>query len=300
MPAIGAGVDTSFGVEGEPRDPDAMVFVNDVTDGYFEVTGTKLLLGRDFGPQDSAGSTPVAIINDTVVRRYFGSRNPVGQRVRAGIRGVVEIVGVVATTKYQSLRENDSPIIYVHALQNPDMGAALNLVVKTTGDPLATGLSVRRVVQDIAPVRVTAPMTLSSEIDRSLVEERLITRVLGMFAFLATLLAAAGLYGVLAYSTTRRTAEIGIRFALGATRGDVLWPIVMESAKLAVAGIAIGVPAALALTRLLSNVLYGVAPTDARILGAVALCLLAVALIAAFVPAWRASRINPLVALRYE
>ncbi len=299
MPAIGAGVDASFEVEGRPRDPDASVYVNDVTDGYFAATGTKLLLGRDFGPQDNAGSTPVAIVNETVMRRYFGGRNPIGQRVRVVLRGVVEIVGVVATTKYQSLRENESPIIYAHAFQSRETGD-LSLVVKIADDVVPTALSVRHVAQDIAPVRVAAPVTLSSQIDRALVEERLIARVLGVFAFLATLLAAAGLYGVLAYSTTRRTGEIGIRLALGATRSAVLWPIVAESAKLAAAGIAIGVPATLALARLLANVLYGVAPTDARVLGAVALCLLGVALIAAFVPAWRASRVNPLVALRYE
>jgi ABC-type antimicrobial peptide transport system permease subunit len=124
--------------------------------------------------------------------------------------------------------------------------------------------------------------------------------VLGVFALLAVGLAAAGLYGVLAYSTTRRTGEIGIRLALGATRSAVLWPILAEAAKLAALGIAIGLPAALALTRLLSNLLYGVTPTDVRVLGAVVLCLYGVALIAASVPAWRASRVNPLVALRYE
>jgi putative ABC transport system permease protein len=300
VPAIGAGVNTSFGVEGQPRDPEAMAFINDVTQGYFEVTGTKLLRGRDFGPQDGAGSTRVAIINETIARRYFGTGNPIGQRVRAGIRGgVLEIVGVVATAKYESLTEADSPIVYVHALQSADEGA-LSLVVRTAGDPLATGLLVRRSVQELAPVRVAPPVTLSSQIDRALVEERLIARVLGAFAILAVVLAAAGLYGVLAYSTTRRTAEIGIRMALGATRGAVLWPIVAESGKLAAVGIAIGIPAALALTRLLSNLLYGVTPTDARVLGAVVLCLLVVALSAALVPAWRASRVNPLVALRYE
>lgn len=301
MPVISAGVDTSFAVEGQPRDPDATVGVNDVTDGYFDVTGTKLLRGRDFGPQDGPRSPPVAIINDILARRYFGTGNPIGQRVHAGIRGVVEIVGVVATTKYRSLRESDSPIIYVHAFQRASANVGgLNLVVKAAGDPISMGLSVRRAIQDMAPVRVTPPVTLSSQIDRTLIQERLIARVLGVFALLAIILAAAGLYGVLAYSTARRTAEIGIRLALGATRGAVLWPVLAESAKLAAVGIAIGVPAALALTRLLSNLLYGVAPTDARVLGAVVLCLFGVALIAALVPAWRASRVNPLVALRYE
>lgn len=299
MPVISAGVDMSFEVEGRPREPDAIVFVNDVTDGYFEVTGTRLLRGRDFGPHDGPRSTPVAIINDTVAHRYFGARDPVGQRVGVGNRGMLEVVGVVATTKYQSLRESDSPIVYVNALQRAD-ASGLNLIVKAAGNPTSTGVVVRRAIQDMAPVRVTPPLTLSSQIDRTLIEERLIARVLGVFALLAVVLAAAGLYGVLAYNTARRTGEIGIRLALGATRGAVLWPVLAESAKLAALGIAMGVPAALALTRLLSNLLYGVAPTDPRVLGAVALCLFCVALIAALVPAWRASLVNPLVALRCE
>jgi len=303
MPVISGGVDTSFAVEGEPADPDASVGVNDVTDGYFDVTGTRFLAGRDFGPQDGPQSSPVAIVNDALARRYFGTRNPIGQRVRAGLRGVVEIVGVVATAKYQSLKEDDAPVIYVHALQSANSAGAtinLNLVAKTAGDPLSVGLALRRAIGEVAPVRVTVPETLSSQIDRTVIEERLIARVLGVFALLAVGLAAAGLYGVLAYSTTRRTGEIGIRLALGATRSAVLWPVLAEAAKLAALGIAIGLPAALAVTRLLSNLLYGVTPTDARVLGAVVLCLLGVALIAASVPAWRASRVNPLIALRYE
>ena len=196
-----------------------------------------------------------------------------------------------------SSRGGSKAIVYVHALQSASNGA-LNLVVKAEGDPSSIGPSLRRTIQDAAPVRVSPPVTLSSQIDRTLVKERLIARVLGAFALLAVVLAAAGLYGVLAYSVTRRTGEIGVRLALGATRGAVLWPILAESAKLVALGVAIGVPTALALTRILSTLLYGVAPTNARVLGAVVVCLFGVALIAACVPAWRASRVNPLVALR--
>jgi predicted permease len=299
MPVISAGVDMSFRVDGLPPEPDATVFVNDVTEGYFAVTGTPLLRGRDFGPQDGPRSAPVAIINDAVVQRYFGGRDPIGRRVSAGNRGTLEVVGVVATTKYQSLREADSPIIYAHALQSAG-GGGLNLIAKAAGDPLSTGVVLRRAIQDIAPVRVTPPETLSSQIDRTLIAERLIARVLGVFALLAVVLAAAGLYGVLAYNTAHRTREIGIRLALGATRRAVLWRVLGESVTLTAAGIAMGVPAALALTRLLSTLLYGVAPADPRVLAAGVLCLVCVAVIAALVPAARASRVDPLVALRYD
>lgn len=298
---LSAGVNTSFAVEGHPRDPEATVFVNDVTDGYFQVMGTKFVLGRDFGPQDGPRSTPVVIINDTVASRYFGARNPIGERVQAGRRGLLEVVGVVATTTYESLRETASPIIYVHAFQSASADTGnLALVVKTVGDPMPIAVAVRRAVQDMGRVRVSLPQTLSSQLERALVEERLIARVLGVFALLAIALAAAGLYGVLAYSTARRTAEIGIRLALGASRAAVLWRVLAEAGKLAALGVVIGVPSAVALTRLLSNVLYGVAPTDPGVLATVALSLFCIALIAASVPAWRASRVDPVVALRHE
>lgn len=299
LPVISAGVDMSFGIDGQPVNPDATVFVNDVSGGYFAATGTQLLLGRDFSPSDTATSTPVVIVNDALVKRYFGGANPVGQRVRTGSRGVAEIVGVVATAKYQSLREDDRPIVYPHTLQGTSSGG-LNLVLKVSGDRLAAAVAVRRSLQEIAPVPVTFPVTLSSQIDRTLVEERLIGRVLGIFAALAVVLAATGLYGVLSFSTARRTSEIGLRFALGASKTSALRLVLGESATLALVGIALGVPGALMLTRVLSTVLYGVSPTDLRALGAVVVCLFLVALFAALVPALRAARVNPLVALRYE
>lgn len=299
-PVLGAGINSSFVVEGEPRDPDALAFVNDVSDGYFATTGTRLLLGRDFDPADGPRSTAVAIINDTAARQYFGAQSPIGKRVRIGIRGVVEIVGVAATTKYQSLRETDSPIVYVHAFQSSQAGG-LDLVVRTH-DVHATTLAtaIWSELRQMSPVPISRPALLSDAIDRTVVRERLIARVLGAFALLTVALAAAGLYGVLAYNVTRRTGEIGIRFALGATRGAVLRPVLTESAKLVALGIAIGIPAALALTRVLANLLYGVSPTDLRVLGGGVLLLFAVAMAAASIPAWRASRVDPLVALRYE
>lgn len=298
MPVIGAGINSSFAVDGGPHDPDALAFVNDVTDGYFAATGTRLLLGRDFGPQDGASTPKVAIINDTAARRYFDAESPIGKRARVGLRGVVEIVGVVETTKYASLRETDSPIVYVHALQSrqPD---GFSLVVKTDMRA-ASLLAIRSEAQKVTPLRVSAPRLLSDQIDRSLVRERLITQVLGVFALLAVALAGAGIYGVMAYTVTCQTGEIGIRLALGATRGVVLRRVLAESTKLVALGVLLGVVASVALTQVLSNLLYGVSSTDAHVFSVVVMLLFAVAIAAASIPALRASRIDPLVALRSE
>jgi len=203
-------------------------------------------------------------------------------------------------TKHESLREADSPIVYGHALQGGNLGSSLHLAVKTAGNAAAIGRSLQQEIQRIAPVPVGSPSMLGAQIDRTLVKERLVARVLGASALLAVLLAAAGLYGVLAYSVTRRTNEIGVRIALGATRAAILRPVLAEATKLVALGVVIGVPAALALTRALATLLYDVTPTDASVLGAVIASLFLVALAAAVVPAWRASHVDPLVALRYE
>jgi predicted lysophospholipase L1 biosynthesis ABC-type transport system permease subunit len=241
------------------------------------------------------------VINDALSRRYFKSESPIGQRVLVGNRGRVEIVGVVANAKYLSLREEDHPTVYVHALQKRDDAWGLTLAVRTSGDPASLAPAIRREVQAVAAtVPITQGSTLSAQIDRSLVKERLMTRVLGAFAALALVLASVGLYGVLGYAVTRRTHEIGIRLALGATRGTILWSVLRESWTLVAIGVAIGVPAALGLTRLLSSLLYGVTPTDPWVLSGAVACLFVIALAAASQPAWRALRVDPLVALRYE
>lgn len=299
-PISGGSVDQSFGVEGRPREPGAMVFVNHVSDRYFVTMGTPLLLGRDFTPQDGPDSTPVAVINEAVARRYFKTESPIGQRVRLGRLEGLEIVGVVANAKYVSLRDEDPPTVYVHALQKRDTGG-LTLSVKTTGKPVGVAPTIRREVQAVAPtVPVTQASLLTAQINRSLVKERLMARILSAFAAMALLLAAVGLYGVIGYAVTRRTNEIGIRLALGAPRGTVLRSVLLESWTVVAIGVAIGVPAALSLTRLLSSLLYGVTPTDPWVLTSAVACLFVVALVAASRPAWRASRVDPLVALRYE
>jgi predicted permease len=299
-PISGWSWDLSFDVEGRPREPGAMVYVNEVSEGYFGAMGTTVLGGREFVRQDGPDSPPVALINDALSRRHFKNENPIGRRVTLGNRSTLEIVGVVANAKYVSLREEDLATIYLNALQKRDAGA-LTLMVKTAGEPVSRAPAIRREVQATAPaVPVAQASLLSAQIDRSLGRERLMTRVLGAFAALALLLASVGLYGVLAYAVTRRTAEIGVRFALGATRGAVLGSVLRKSAGLVAVGVAIGVPASLGLARFLSSFLYGVTPADPRVLGGVVVCLFLVALAAASLPAWRASRVDPLVALRSE
>jgi predicted permease len=301
-PISGGGVDLPFAVEGQPREPGALVYVHDVADGYFSTMSTGLLLGRDFSPHDGVDSPPVAVINEAFARSYLDSTaSPIGRRVALGGQEGLEIVGVVPNAKYLSLREDDRPIVYVHVFQRREAGDSLTLAVRTSGDPMAASATVRREVLAVAPaVPVGQAATLAAQINRSLVKERLVTRILGAFAGLALVLACIGLYGVLGYAVTRRTNEIGVRLALGATRGVILQSVLRDSAWLVAIGAAIGVTLALMSTRLVSTLLYGVTPTDPWLLGGAVLCLVLVALIAASVPAWRASRIDPLVALRHE
>jgi predicted permease len=299
-PIAGGGIDNGFSVDARPAASRQMVYVNVTSEGFFATMGTPLLLGRDFAPQDADRETPVVVVNDAVVRRFFSGENPLGQRVTVGRRRSLEIVGVVANAKYMSLRESDQPTAYMYALGTPEP-VGFTLSVRTAGDPLALAPVIRDQVRSIAAsVPVGQGRTLSSQVDRSLVTERLVARLLGAFAVLALLLAAVGLYGVLGYSVARRTGEIGVRLALGATRTDVLRSVLRQSWVLTAIGSAVGVPAAILLSRVLEALLYGVTPWDPRVLAGAVTCLFVVAMAAAALPARRASRVEPLVALRHE
>jgi macrolide transport system ATP-binding/permease protein len=296
-PISGGGIDLTMTVEDRRDSPRATVYVNRVSDGFLSAMGTPLRRGRDFTPRDAEGS-PVAIVNDALVQRFFRNEDPIGRRVTLGNQPGVEIVGVVGNAKYLSLREQDVPTIYSFVLNGSD-NSGLQLTIRTTGDPRLLAPVIRREVQSIAAaVRVPQPRTLTGQIDQSLVTERLVGRLLGAFAALALLLAAVGLYGVLGYSVARRTGEIGLRLALGAERTAVLQGVLRESAVLAAIGSGFGVPASLLLSRALESLLFDVKPSDPIILTACVVSLFAVALVAAAVPAWRASRVDPMVALR--
>jgi predicted permease len=299
-PISGGGIDNGFAIEGQASASRPMVYVNVVSDGFFQTMRTPMLAGRDFVSGDAREAAGGVIVNDALLRKFFNGGNAIGRRVIVGRRPPSEIVGVVANAKYMSLREADQPTVYVYGLGSPEpVGFALS--VRTDGDPLVFAPAIRKEVQAIAAtVPVGQPRTLASQVDRSLVTERLVARLLGAFAAIALLLAAVGLYGVLGYSVARRTSEIGVRLALGASPAAVLRSVLRESWLLVAAGAAIGIPVALLLSGSLRSLLYGVTPWDARVLAAAVAALSVAATAAAGMPAWRASRVDPLVALRHE
>jgi predicted permease len=297
-PLSGAGMDVPLYVEGGPRETGLSGYANVVSDGFFSTMGTPMMLGRDFVPSETDAAIPVVVVNDALARRYFPGANPIGRRIVTSDRAY-EIVGVAANAKYVSLRETDKPTVYINAIPTGEP-RGLTLSVRTWGDTADLAQVIRNELQSIAPVPVSAPRTLSIQLERSIVTERLVVRLLVAFAALALLLAAVGLYGVLGHNVERRMPEIGVRLALGATPGAVLRSVLRESWVAVAAGAVVGLPLAVLLSRVLEKLLYQVSPWDARVLLGALACLLLVATAAAAVPAWRASRVEPLVALRHE
>jgi len=264
-----------------------------------------LLLGRVFTSRDDATASKVAILNETAARFYFGNTNPIGKNVRfANYPGhdlVYEIIGVVKDAKHDSLREQPSRFIYIPIPQSVDRINRLALAVRCTGDVVTFVAPVRQEVHSVrSTVLINNVSTIEKQVQQSLTRERLITALSTAFGALALVLACIGLYGTLAYAVTRRTNEIGIRMALGATRGGMIWLILREALTLAGSGIVIGLPAVLALARITKALLYGIEPFDLPTFASAVLLLLVFTAIAGFVPARRAGRLDPMSALRCE
>ena len=295
-PISGGGIDLPLTVEGRSDAAPVDVYVNRVSDGFLEALGVPLRSGRTFALDDER--RPVVIVNEALANRFFKGQNPVGERIVVGKPPGSEIVGVVASSKYLTLREPDMPTAYFYAPAEGDQ-VGLAFTIATHGDPRLLAQTIREELQSLAPtVPVPLPHPFARDIDRSLVTERLMARLLGAFALCALVLAAVGLYGVLGYSVARRTGEIGLRLALGASRADVLRGVLRESALLVTAGVVLGVPAALVLSRGLTSLLFNITPADPLVLAGCVACLFIVATLAAAVPAWRASRVEPLDALK--
>jgi putative ABC transport system permease protein len=265
--------------------------------GYFDAMRIALLRGRVFTDADRAGSQPVAVINDTMARRYWPDEDAVGRRFRLyGFDDYLEVVGVVETVKYQSVGEAPQPCIFLPIAQN--YVDAANLYVRTAAAPTSVIGAVRAAVRDVdAEMPIPNVFTVGEIIDQSLWAAKMTAGLLAVFGVLALVLSSVGLYGILAYSVTRRQREIGLRMALGAAGGDVLRLVLRQGLTLVAVGVVIGLAGAAAVSRALASLLYG-SPTDLASFGGSAIALVAVATVATLVPALRASRVDPLVALR--
>ncbi len=278
--------------------------------GYLPTIGATLLRGRDFAVTDSQNAPPVIIINETLARAHFPNEDPIGKRIKLGRPDSSEpwrtIVGVVEDVQQRQWAEVNSEI-YLPFAQDEDFYTSVSppfsmtLVARTANDPAAMAQALQQQVLALDPnIPVSNVMTLQQAVSNALWQPRFSMFLLGLFAIIALVLAAVGVYGVMSYAVTQRTSEIGIRVAMGARRRDVLWLVVRHGMLLAVAGTALGIAGANALSRVMESMLYQVNATDSLTLVGASVALLAVALTACLLPAFRASRIDPIVALRYE
>jgi predicted permease len=323
--STGAATTTPFGgnfagspvtVPGYAARDDDPVYIewNLVGADFFRSAGLPLIWGREFGPRDTdrgsergehaAGPGFVAVVNEAFAKRYFGDRNPVGKHFTMRRSTDVEIVGVAKDVKYEALRKQTAPMIYLPTEQDLFHWRDLSLVVRFTGSQRDAARLIAGIRSEVshraAGVRISAIQTLQNLVDRSLLEEWLAADLSSIASVLALLLVSIGLYGAVAYAVTRRTQELGIRMALGAHREDIFWMVVGETLLTVGLGIAAGVPLGLAAVRLISEKLFGVRPADPVALAVAVLVMVSVAALASFLPARRAAAVDPMMALRHE
>jgi len=270
---------------------------NDVGPDCFHVLGVPILQGRDISDADTPASPPVVVVNETFAKRFLPNTNPIGHK----LSGDRTIVGVVKNSKYTGASEEPRPMVYYAALQKLEGGDTFHLEVRSDGHPLGLLPTIANAVRQIDPnVPLEDPVTQQTEFEMSYAQPAMFARLAGFFGALAALLVATGLYGTLAYRTNRRTTEIGMRMALGAQRVQVIWMIMQESLLISAVGVLVGLPLALACARLVESMLYEVSAFD-PVSFVLAVCAIAlVGSVAAFVPARRAAKVDPMVALRYE
>jgi predicted permease len=277
-----------------------MTYVLRVGGHFLTTMGIPVLLGRDLDSRDVGKALRVGVINERFARDYFGAQNPLGRFLDFG-RGRVEIVGVSKDAKYDKLKDETQPTVYLPYLQALDLDSGMTFELRTAMPPMAITGPVQRVVTGIdRNVPVAEMRTQEEQIQKTLGTERMFAGVVSSFGVIAALLAAIGLYGVMAYSVTRRTNEIGIRLALGAARSDVQWMVLRESLWMVAAGLAVGIPAALALAKYVQASLYGIKPNDPASFVAAGALMVVTAAVAAWIPARRAARVDPMQALRCE
>jgi putative ABC transport system permease protein len=296
----------AFSIVGNPPLPPGKSTTADyatVSPDYFRVMRIPLLRGRFFSEQDSQSHPNVAIISETLARRYFPNQDPVGRQMKFGFPpdsdASREVVGVVGDVRDEALSREPGPMMYVPFAQAPLYGG--EVVVKSSMSASSVADGIREAVHSIdKDLPVTDVESFPAALGASIAQERFRTLLLSSFSGIALVLAAVGIFGVISYSASQRTHEIGIRMALGAQQRSVLRLILGQGAKLALVGLSAGTVAALLLTRLMASLLYGISATDPLTFGAVAIVLLGVAMTACYIPARRAMRVDPMVALRHE
>jgi putative ABC transport system permease protein len=268
-----------------------------VAPGYFQTMGIPLLRGRDFASSEGEERGGVTIINETLAKRLWKSQDPLGRRIRFHEEKVgTEIIGVVKTGKYRTLGEDPIPVAYL-----PQLPPARTLVVRTSGDPADLLDTVRREIHSVDPhIAATDLETMQQYMTLPLFPARTTGVLLGLSGFLALALTSIGLFGVISYIVSQRTHEIGVRMALGARQRDVLRLVLRHGLFLTVIGLVVGLGISFGAAQLLSSLLYGIGPTDPTTFIGVALLMCVVAVLACYIPARRATRVDPMIALRYE
>jgi putative ABC transport system permease protein len=307
LPMTGSEMQTSVKIEGHPvaESDEAHANLFSVTPGYFRTMKIALLQGRDFTPQDGPDTTPVVVVNESLARQFFPGENPIGKRIRPGISvdekpsRMREIVGVVADIKFKNLTSEWMPTSYLPQAQIPI--GRLTVIIRTQGNPDALARPLAETVRSIDPdLPAYNIKTVEEYLDGTIAIPRFNTMLLSVFAGLALVLTAIGLYGVISYSVAQRTHEIGIRMALGAQPKEMMRLVVGQGVRLALVGVGLGLIAAFAFTHFLSSLLFGVTTTDPISFLTVVATLLVVVLLACYIPARCAMRVDPMVALRYE
>ncbi len=301
-PLSESGWDNSLSIPGRTdlSEQQRDTFINLVGPRFFEVMGIPLFAGREFQPSDTATSEKVGIINELAARRFFRKSNPIGMYVLQD-KTVVRIVGIAQNTKYLNLRDAEPLELYIPYTQKTQDIPSLSFVMKTSAPLLTMQGELRKAVHEIAPdIPISLLKTMQQQVDDSLGRERLMASLSVFFGVLALLLTSIGLYGILGYMVTRRTGEIGVRMALGAPRHNVIWLILRDALTHMIIGIAAGAVAVLAMSRFVASMLYGMQPNNPGNLVMAVFILATVAGVAAYLPAYRASRVDPMQALRAE
>jgi len=299
---VNAGTSSPISLPGAEQDLSTRLLY--VGPGYLTTMQIPMLLGREIGERDQPGSQAVAVVSELFAKKNFGGKNPVGEHLTMGGRDPrdMEIIGVAKDARYGGLKGDVPPVVYIPYNQGSQKFVGqMTYALRTSGDPLSYVNTVRELAhQADARVPVSNITTQTVQIDATISQEIAFAKLCAVFAILALAIACVGLYGTMSYNVARRTNEIGIRMALGAQRGGVIWMVLRQVFLLAIVGLAIGVPAALAASKLVESFLFGMKPNDPLTISVAIAVLVAATVIAGYAPARRASKIDPMVALRHD